>query len=661
MSKHRLLGYGVRLPDAWVEPIQEFISTQVSPNFRITKVNPTTIQIAAGTDNDLVAAGISGKWRFITATVQRAHPGGAAGTYDIWLVTTDNSYSGTTPETDSTNYAFDLRIVASGGNPVTGVGATYWGRKVGTLTWDGAAITDIQQAVGGAITSYQTIAAAINFIGTLAARPAAISANAGFTYFATDSNGGTLYESTGTTWQQIGKGLSDPPVAHAASHLPAASDAIAWGTILGSGTLALRPTASTANTNLYYLATDVNSGTLYQQIAGTWTQISAGVIHVSRHLPTQVDALPWTTIIGSGTLGARPASAATNAGYLYLATDTNGGTLYRSTGSAWVQAAASVLSFVSVGTWGTLAAGTVDPVAPTGELMRLAGTAPGTSIRSISASGLIEGTRMTMRPEAVGVTVKHNTAGGSGAIIQLVNGRDVFVAPGESLSFIYTTTYGAPYWVEINADVASDYANSIHLYGTLALRPTAAPQNGGFLYYATDNTTLYRSNGATWDSLTAAPPSNTAISAALLLYGTVGARPTAAAGNAGFYYFANDVAGGTLYQSTGSTWQQIAASIGVAVATVSGSFTFTLAHLGGMVLGSNATAMTATIPPNSSVSYPIGGVLNSAQYGAGQVTVTPGAGVTLRGARLKTAAQYSVWSAIKIGTDEWLVSGDLIL
>ena len=44
-----------------------------------------------------------------------------------------------------------------------------------------------------------------------------------------------------------------------------------------------------------------------------------------------------TTVIASGLLSARP--AASTAGYLYLATDVNGGTLYRDTGAAWVQAA----------------------------------------------------------------------------------------------------------------------------------------------------------------------------------------------------------------------------------------------------------------------------------------------------------------------------------
>lgn len=63
---------------------------------------------------------------------------------------------------------------------------------------------------GSAVTSsldYKTqpknIAAAVLLRGTLAARPAAASANAGLYYLATDDNGGTLYRSTGAAWEQV--------------------------------------------------------------------------------------------------------------------------------------------------------------------------------------------------------------------------------------------------------------------------------------------------------------------------------------------------------------------------------------------------------------------------------------------------------------------------
>lgn len=45
---------------------------------------------------------------------------------------------------------------------------------------------------------------------------------------------------------------------------------------------------------------------------------------------------------GTGTLAARPAASAAGAGYLYFASDDNGGTLYRSDGATWTKAAGSV-------------------------------------------------------------------------------------------------------------------------------------------------------------------------------------------------------------------------------------------------------------------------------------------------------------------------------
>jgi hypothetical protein len=54
--------------------------------------------------------------------------------------------------------------------------------------------------------------------------------------------------------------------------------------------------------------------------------------------------LPWRDRIHpAGTLSARPPAGPWNAGLLYLATDVAGGTLYRSTGTAWAQVAAGVI------------------------------------------------------------------------------------------------------------------------------------------------------------------------------------------------------------------------------------------------------------------------------------------------------------------------------
>jgi hypothetical protein len=83
-----------------------------------------------------------------------------------------------------------------------------------------------------------------------------------------------------------------------------------------------------------------------------------------------------------------------------------------------------------------------------------------------------------------------------------------------------------------------------------------------------------------------------------------------------------------------------------------------------LVTLSNASAITATVPLNSSVAYATGAIINIQQIGAGQVTIQGASGVTITstGATAttpKTRAQYSAASIVKTGTDSWTVIGDI--
>lgn len=90
------------------------------------------------------------------------------------------------------------------------------------------------------------------------------------------------------------------------------------------------------------------------------------------------------------------------------------------------------------------------------------------------------------------------------------------------------------------------------------------------------------------------------------------------------------------------------------------TYTLVLSDSQKLVTLSNASAITLTVPPNSSVAYPIGQRIDLAQLGAGQVTVVGGSGVTVNGTpTLKARAQYSAMSLVKTATDTWLLVGDL--
>ena len=94
------------------------------------------------------------------------------------------------------------------------------------------------------------------------------------------------------------------------------------------------------------------------------------------------------------------------------------------------------------------------------------------------------------------------------------------------------------------------------------------------------------------------------------------------------------------------------------------TYTFVLADAGKIVTSSNAATVAMTIPPNSSVAFPIGSSLTVISIGAGLTNFAQGAGVTITSTGATAAApilraQYSSATAIKTATDAWSVVGDI--
>ena len=94
------------------------------------------------------------------------------------------------------------------------------------------------------------------------------------------------------------------------------------------------------------------------------------------------------------------------------------------------------------------------------------------------------------------------------------------------------------------------------------------------------------------------------------------------------------------------------------------TYTTVLADNGKLITQTNASPITTTIPPFSSVAYAVGAQLNFAQYGAGQVTFAQGAGVTIVSTGATASApklrlQYSTATAICTSQDNWLIVGDI--
>jgi hypothetical protein len=92
------------------------------------------------------------------------------------------------------------------------------------------------------------------------------------------------------------------------------------------------------------------------------------------------------------------------------------------------------------------------------------------------------------------------------------------------------------------------------------------------------------------------------------------------------------------------------------------SYTLVLADADKLVEMNVGTANNLTIPLNSSVAFATGTQILLAQYGAGQTTIVPTSGVTVRsnGAKLKLNVQYSGATLIKIAENDWYLFGDIV-
>ena len=96
---------------------------------------------------------------------------------------------------------------------------------------------------------------------------------------------------------------------------------------------------------------------------------------------------------------------------------------------------------------------------------------------------------------------------------------------------------------------------------------------------------------------------------------------------------------------------------------------YTLALSDGLSVGTNAelsftsgSAVTVTVPANSTVAFPVGEQIDACQDGAGKVTFSAAGGVTINSKSNNKAigAQYVCVTLRKTATDTWRLIGDLI-
>ena len=117
---------------------------------------------------------------------------------------------------------------------------------------------------------------------------------------------------------------------------------------------------------------------------------------------------------------------------------------------------------------------------------------------------------------------------------------------------------------------------------------------------------------------------------------------------------------------TGSEWVNLAVSNSDATQRTIGNIT-TLTHTiiaadaGKALVCDNTSAITLTVPNDTTYNFTIGQTFVVIQKNTGAVTVQGASGVTIDslGSKITTNGRYSEARLIKIAANEWLLSGDL--
>ena len=139
MTQHVALNKGSVAIEPFFDATQELLSGALI-NFQIVAISDTAIRVPGGPGHSQVGASIGGFYRYRSANTDAAHPGGAAGLYDVYVTGTLNDFTGPDPNIDLTDYSFGLAIRAVGSPPTTPL---Y--RKVAEATWDGSKITGVRR------------------------------------------------------------------------------------------------------------------------------------------------------------------------------------------------------------------------------------------------------------------------------------------------------------------------------------------------------------------------------------------------------------------------------------------------------------------------------------------------------------------------------------
>lgn len=148
-------------------------------------------------------------------------------------------------------------------------------------------------------------------------------------------------------------------------------------------------------------------------------------------------------------------------------------------------------------------------------------------------------------------------------------------------------------------------------------------------------------------------------------YVRIGA-PTNLAANTTYTLPSADGTSGQVLSTNGTgglSWATASASSYSTVRTQSGtSYTLVLGDAGDYIQTTSTTAVTITVPPQSSVTWAADTEIYFEQNNTGQITIAAGSGVTINSSEtLKSFARYSVLALKRVASDVWTLTGERAL
>jgi hypothetical protein len=118
-----------------------------------------------------------------------------------------------------------------------------------------------------------------------------------------------------------------------------------------------------------------------------------------------------------------------------------------------------------------------------------------------------------------------------------------------------------------------------------------------------------------------------------------------------------------IYDDTNESTRKVAAetAYGIGVRVLTANHTLQRSDAALLMEFDAVANLTLTVPPNSSVAFPIGVMIPVRRRGTGTVTFAPGSGVTIEApsAFTRIAARYGMALLIKRGTNLWALEGRL--